>query len=166
MNNIFGLLLILLFGGAGLVSIFIIISLLFPAWIEKNRGSLENSMGRALLLGLVNFIFAGILVGLLALVTRLGGVFAAVAVFLIGLIMLVVLILTLLGLVAASSLLGSRLGAVNSPLASHVRGGILLILACLTPYLGWFIFTPLVAWTAFGASIQNIFRRPAAPVPA
>ena len=164
MNNILGLLVILLFGGAGLISIFAIINLLLPAPVEQTRAALENSLGRSLLLGLINSVFAVALSALLTLPTHSGGVVAGIFAFLIGLVALAVIVFTLLGLVAATSLLGSRIGEAKSPVTSHIRGGVLLLLACLTPYLGWFVFTPLVLWTALGAAIQAMFRRKNATV--
>lgn len=159
MNNILGLLLVILFGGAGLISIFAILNLLMPAPVERTRLTLETGLGRSLLLGLVNFLFAGVFAGLLSLPARVGGIVAGIFVFLIGLVALTVAALTLFGLVAITALLGSRLGETKSPVATHIRGGILLLLACLTPYLGWFVFTPLALWAAFGAAIQTIFRK-------
>ncbi len=159
MNNIVGLLLVILFGGAGLISILAIINLLIPAPVERTRAILETSLGRSLLLGLVNFLFAGVVGIVLALPARVGGIVAGIFVFLIGLVALAVVAFTLFGLVAVTSLLGSRIGETKSPITTHVRGGILLLLACLTPYLGWFVFTPLVLWTALGAAIQTIFRK-------
>ncbi len=165
MNNILGLLLVVLFGGAGLISIFAIVNLLLPVPVERTRTALETNMGRSLLLGIVNSIFAGLLFALCVwLVGRIGGYVAGIFAFLAGLIGLVVILLTLLGLVAATSLLGNRIGETKSPVTTHLRGGVMLLLACLTPYLGWFIFTPLVLWTTFGATIQAMFRRKSAVV--
>ena len=163
MNNIFGLLLVILFGGAGLISIFAIVNLLLPISVERTRTSLETNMGRSLLLGIVNSLFAGALFALCFwLAQRMGGLVAGVFIFLGGLIGLAVTLSTLLGLVAATSLLGTRIGETKSPVTTHLRGGVMLLLACLTPYFGWFVFTPLVVWTAFGASIQALFRRKSA----
>lgn len=159
MNNILGLLLLILFGGAGLISIFTIINLLLPVPIEKTRTTLETSLGRSLLLGFVNFLFAGVVGVLFALPARAGGILAGIFVFLIGLLALAVTVLTLLGLSSAISMLGSRIGETKLPVTTYIRGGVLLLLACLTPYLGWFIFTPVVIWTSFGAAIQTLFRR-------
>jgi hypothetical protein len=165
MNNILGLLLLILFGGAGLISIFIIINLLLPAPVKRTRAALENSLGRSLLLGLVNSILAVALSALLSLPTHTGGVVAGIFVFLIGLVALAVLALTLLGLVAVTALLGSRLAPTKSAVASHLLGGVLLLLACLTPYLGWFVFTPLVVWSGLGAAILTLARVRAKPQP-
>ncbi len=116
-------------------------------------------MGRSLLLGLVNSLFAGIVIVLLTLPTHAGGVIAGIFSFLIGLLLIFVAVPTLFDLVAITSLLGSRIGEAKSPVTTHLHGGVLLLLACLTPYLGWFVFTPLVLWTAFGAAIQTILRK-------
>jgi len=159
MNNIVGLLLVILFGGAGLISTFAIISLLMPAQLERAHFVLETGMGRSLLLGLVNFLFAGVVSVVLALPARAGGIVAGIFIFLIALIALAVAAMTLFGLAAVTSLLGGRLGETGSLVTTYIRGGVLLLLACLTPYLGWFVFTPLVFWTALGATIQTIFRR-------
>lgn len=159
MNNVIWLLLFFLFGGAGLISIFVILNLLLPGLIGPTRAALEASLGRSLLLGFVNFLFAGVLVALMTLPIRMGGVVAGIFVFLAGVVALAVISLVLLGLVAATSLLGSRMGGAGSPVTTYLRGGGLLVLACLTPYFGWFVFTPLVVWTALGAGIQSVFRR-------
>ena len=164
MNNIVGLLLIILFGGAGLISILTIINLLMPIPVERTRTILEINMGRSLLLGLVNFSFAAVVGIVLALPARIGGIMAGIFVFLIGILALAVAALTLFGLVSLTSLLGNRIGEAKSPVTTHIRGSVLLVLACLTPYLGWFIFTPLVLWTAFGATIQTLFRKKEKPL--
>jgi hypothetical protein len=49
---------------------------------------------------------------------------------------------------------------------SDLRGGLLLVLACLTPYIGWFVFTPFVLSLGLGASILALFQRKAlSPMP-
>ncbi len=160
MNDILGLLLVVLFGGAGLISVFTIVNLLLPVPVERIRALLETSLVRSLLLGLVNSLVAGALFVLFIwLAQQVGGAAAGFFIFLAGLIGLAVILLLLLGLVAVTTLLGSRLGQAGSPLAAQLRGGGMLVLACLTPYFGWFVFTPLVAWTALGASVQALVRR-------
>ena len=171
MDNIPLLLLLVLFGGAGLIAIFTIINLLLPVPVERARDALENSLVRSLLLGLVNFLFAGLVIALLSLPAQTGGVVGGIFIFLVGLVVLVVSALLILGLVALISLLANRMEGTRSPIASRFSSGILLILACLTPYFGWFVITPLIMWTALGASIQMIFRkrvaasRPDSPTP-
>lgn len=76
MNNIVDFLLIILFGCAGLTAIFAILNLLLLAPVERIRVVLETSMGRSLSLGLVNSLFAGIVIVPLTLPTHAGGVIA------------------------------------------------------------------------------------------
>ncbi len=160
MNDILGLLLVLLFGGAGLISVFTIVDLLLPLPVERIRLSLETNLVRSLLLGMVNSLLAGALFVLcIWLAQQVGGVVAGLFVFLAGLIGLALTLLLLLGLVAITTLLGNRIGQAGSPLTAHLRGGGMLVLACLTPYFGWFVFTPLVVWTALGAAVQVLVRR-------
>jgi len=159
MNNIFGLLLLILFGGAGLISIFVIVNLLLPVPVARTRAALETSLGRSLLLGLVNDLFAFVLVaGLLWLAQQVGGgVVAGILGLLALLVLLIVGLLSLLGLAALSNVLGMRIG--QSGINSVTRGSVLLLLSGLTPYLGWFIVTPLIVWTALGAAIQAVVQK-------
>ena len=76
------------------------------------------------------------------------------------------IILTFLGLVAFANLLGSRIGDdSSSPFKINLRGGVLLVLAGIAPYVGWLIFTPLVVWTGLGAAIQAFLPRRKVSVP-
>jgi hypothetical protein len=63
------------------------------------------------------------------------------------------------GLAALAGLTGERWNTSSSPLGQDLRGGLLLVLACLTPYVGWFIFTPALFCTAIGAGLLTFFRR-------
>ncbi len=158
MENVFGLLLLIVIGGAGLISVFIIVNLLLPVPVARTRAALETSLGRSLLLGLVNDLFAFVLVaGIIWLAQQAGGgIVAGILGLLALLILLAVGLFTVLGLAALSNVLGIRIG--QNGINSVTRGSILLLLAGLTPYLGWFIVTPLTLLTALGAAIQAIFR--------
>jgi hypothetical protein len=161
MDNIVGLLLLIILGGAGLIAMFVTINLLLPAEVERTRAALEASLGRALVLGLVNSVFAALAAALFAwLAQRTGGGAAGGLLGLVALLIVVLaVVLALLGLAGVSSLLGARLVSGKTEFGAHLQGGALLLLACLTPYLGWFIFAPLVLWTGLGAAIQAVFRR-------
>jgi hypothetical protein len=165
--EILGLIVLLLASGITLIAFFAAISLLFPAPVQAIGKSLETSLGRSLLLGVVNFLF---FFALAVLIFRLSeGLVAfgkAVMIFFALLILAVLAIFILGGLAALTRLLGGRLGNAKSPLSARLSGALLLILACLTPYVGWFLLTPLAVWISLGAAIQAIFRRktPVLPV--
>jgi len=159
MDNTLLLVLALLFGGAGMISIFAIVNLVLPAPVARTRAVIETNLFRSLLLGFVNSLFIGLIGFLMMLPARGGGLVAAICVGIIGLIGIFTAALVLVGMVAITSLLGDKIGETNSPVTTHLRGGGLLVLACLTPYFGWLVFTPLVIWVSLGASVQTIFRK-------
>ena len=65
-----------------------------------------------------------------------------------------------IGLVAALlTLLGARLGVEAPPFVTTTRGGGLLLLAMLAPYVGWFLFTPLAVWAGLGGAISALIRK-------
>ena len=158
--EILGLILLVTFCGVTLLASLEATLRLFPESVERARQHLESSLSRSLLLGLVNFIFVAVIVMLFVWLGEqlgevLGGIFSVLALLiLIGLTLLLIL-----GLSALSNLVGGRMGEAKSETAAQRSGGLLLILSGLAPYVGWFVFTPLILWTSFGASIQTILRR-------
>lgn len=61
-----------------------------------------------------------------------------------------------LGAAGMARLLGERirpLAKPNSDMMNLLRGAILYELACLVPFVGWFIFAPLVGMTVLGAAV-------------
>lgn len=149
------------------VALLAAINLLLPEQVQKVQQNLETSLGRSTLLGLVNFLFFGAIFMLCAwLADRLGNVLAGIFVFLAGLIGLGIIVLAMFGLAAFSNLLGNRIGGETvSPFKANLRGGLLLVLAGIAPYVGWLLFTPLVVWAGLGASIQAFLPRKNAPLP-
>ena len=158
--EILGLIVLVTFCGTTLLASLEATLRLFPDAVEQARQHLENSLSRSLLLGLVNFIFFAVVVMLFVwLGEQLGNVLGGVFGVLVLLILVALTLLLILGLCALSNLVGGRMGEAKSPLVAHRYGGLLLILSGLAPFVGWFIFTPLILWTSLGASIQTIFRR-------
>ncbi len=165
MENALGLVLLVLFSGAGLISILAAANLLFPLPVQRTHEALEASFGRAFLLGLVNGLFI-LAVGalLLKLGEGAGKVIGAILILLLLCLLLGLVALTILGLSAFTRLIGERMSAGKSVFGNHLLGGALIVLAGLTPYLGWFIFTPLILFAGLGAAIQALIRRKPAPV--
>ncbi len=168
------LILIILFGGAAMLALLASVHLLLPRPVENTRAILEGRIGRVFLLGLVNLIFFGAIIIVLVWLANLirnnwsgpAGILAGI----LGLIALVILlalgVFALNGLAGLAVLMGARIGPAKSPIRSDLRGGLLLVLACLTPYIGWFVFTPFVLSLGLGASILALFQRKAlSPMP-
>ena len=159
--EILGMLLLIFLGGISIIALLATVNLLIPVFIEKTCLNLESSPGRSLLLGLVNFIFFMALAGLFGwLAQATGPVLNSIFTLLVGLIALGLTLFTLLGLTAFAKLLGERMGGGETPFIANLRGGILFLLAGLSPYVGWFLFTPLIIWAGFGAALYAFIRRP------
>ena len=95
--EILGIILIVPLGGITIIALFVALILLFPAPIEKTRQNIEISLGRSLLLGLVNFIFFALVAALLISVAENGGdLLGALFYLLAGIILLGLIIFTLL----------------------------------------------------------------------
>ncbi len=172
-----GLILLILFGGVTLIALLVTISLLLPISVENARKKIETNLFRSFLVGLVNLAFALALMILLGYIISLfqettdnmttidlskiigPGIFLVLG----TLVALTVILFALRGLSALTSLLGERIGKAKNPFQSDLRGGLLLVLACLTPYIGWYIFTPFVLCLGLGASVLALFQRKTTP---
>jgi hypothetical protein len=161
MDQLFNLILLVAAGIVTVVALLAAINLLLPRPVQKVQQNLERSLGRSTLLGLVNFLFFGAIFTLAIWLSEQSGNFVAgIFVFLAGLIGIGIIVMAVFGLVAFANLLGERIGdKSNSPFKANLRGGLLLILAGIAPYIGWFLFTPLVVWAGLGAAITAFVRR-------
>ena len=160
MDRIVDITLVALISGIALIALLGAVAVLFPRPVEKTRDILTASFGKSFLLGLVNFLFFGALVALLARFgQRANGVLAAVLILLALILAIALTVFSLLGLSALTSLAGERIGEGTTSFRRHLRGSLLIVLAGLTPYIGWFAFTPLALITSLGAGIQAWFRK-------
>lgn len=153
--------LLILFSGVTLLALLGALHLLLPIPIEKAHQKLENALGLSFLLGLVNLIFFIVIIALCIYLGKLtgGGSVASIPVFFAALILAVLAVFTLVGLVAMAKMLGERMGKNQSPLWCDLSGGLILIMAGLAPYIGWFVFTPAVVCASLGSAILAFFQR-------
>jgi len=151
------------FAGITLTALLGTIGLFLPKPVERARQKLEANPLKSFLVGLTNLIFwLAILVIWFVWTQNKGG--PDIMIYLIGTAMAILLLVGLVipgipGLVALAGLTGARWNASASPLGQDLWGGLLLVLACLTPYVGWFIFTPALLSTAIGAGLLTFFQR-------
>jgi hypothetical protein len=141
--------------GICLLSLIVVVAALWPGVTRQARHHLERSPGKALLVGLVNYLFLGA-IGLVLL--NLG----PLAVF--GLPLIGGLLLgTFLGLPAVARLTGERLHALRdrpaSPWAEIVAGSVALYLAAWMPVVGWFLLLPALCLWSFGAAALAVVSR-------
>ncbi len=146
-----------------LPAVFAAVMLLFPEAVAQARCNLENHPWCSLFLGLLTFAAVALLEVLLisaATIVALDMLEEPVFLSFLGVILILTLgIPLLIGLNAAVQLTGHRLGELSRPVLTYLRGGGLLLLACLVPVVGWLIFTPWLVWASIGAVIGLLKRR-------
>jgi hypothetical protein len=171
--EMFGLVLIILFSGITLTAMLVTVNLLVPVTVEAARKKIEAGLARSFLVGLVNLIFTLALLLLLGFIislfkqsnsngttNNLGQIFVPGIFMVLGvLVALTAFLFILRGLSALTSLLGARIGTAKSPFWSEVNGSLLLTIACLPPYIGWFVFTPFILCISLSGSVQTLFQK-------
>ena len=157
----------ILFGGATLIALLGTVDLFLPKPVHRARQKLETSPVRSFLVGLINLLFWFVILVFWFVWTQYKGGPEAMG-FVIGTALAILLLIGVIvpgvpGLAALAQLTGFRFNGSASPLGQDLRGGFLLVLACLTPYIGWFIFTPTLLSTAIGAGLLTFFQRTPKP---
>jgi hypothetical protein len=166
MTDIFRNLLIILFLIVSLAAYFVTLAALFPSRVGKVQQAINRMPGRSLGMGIVNFLFFGVI--LLVLLTITDGnanrahpvVRAILLVPTIGLAALLTTALSF-GLTGMVGVLGEKAFPSAESLKRTIWGSVFLSLACALPFVGWFLLFPYVALTGFGAVILSFFQREA-----
>lgn len=154
MNEFFSIVNVLLLVVAGILVLsayFLVLRSFFAASVGRWQQILDSSPWRALLIGLVNLIFFAVI----ALVSFAAGDRTGIpALALPGVIIAAGLAVALsLGLTAVVEMTAGRLFPTLEGIRRIAAGTALLTLACLTPFLGWFLLLPFVALIGLGAVI-------------
>lgn len=139
--------------GITVTAFLMILQMLFSSFVEEIKSVTMASHGRSLVIGFVNtFFLAVITVGLWSISENTGiGILAVIALlifvfFTIGLAM---------GLTAIACMLGERLRPDKVAWQQTLSGGVVMILASVTPYVGWFLLLPYLGLRGFGAFIMT-----------
>jgi hypothetical protein len=112
------------------------------------------------LIGLVNAVFFILLAALMFNYARsLSGLPAGLVAMIALAIFAALGTLESIGLSGFSYWLEGQIANSERTLASSLRTTLLLVLACMAPFVGWFLLTPFVIATALGAAIQTVLRR-------
>ncbi len=137
-------------------AVFVLLIGFFPRFAAQGTAVIERSPSRALGVGLVNLFFLGtIILTLLALGQNVSQLF-----FIPALILLFALAAgILLGLIGLVLLLGQRLWPDKQPVTRHAYAAVLLLLAALCPFVGWFVLTPILLLVALGSCVMLLVGR-------
>jgi len=164
MNDILRLLLIIILLTISLAAYFLIIGALFTTRVEKTQRVIYQMPGRAFGVGLVNFLFFGVLLLVLFTITdgNANRVNSVVRIILLIPTFALTAILTAilsLGIAGMLQILGERIFPDLSGLRRSVSSTVISAFACALPVVGWFLLLPYIALTGFGAVILGFFQR-------
>ena len=173
--------LFLVFCGITSIALLIVLNLLLPAKVERITEKLEGHYVRSFVIGLVTLGFSLAILLLFAYIinlpffkTEIAGEnmqyinlgqmpLPGILTFLLILLALGLTSLSAIGLAALAKSLGQRVGRANLSFNPNLSGATLIVLSALAPFLGWFIFAPVAIFTAFGSTVQAIFKHKATP---
>lgn len=160
LNEVISLLLIILVGGGALAALLVVLALLQPGVTSQCKIAIEKDTRRSFWLGLVNLIFflalAAFMMG--ASATLVPWLQAAMAVFAVAIIATLVMV-AMLGLGGMVLLLMERTGKAPTPLIGLIRSAGLLVAGAVTPFVGWWLFAPVMIILGLGSGILVLFRR-------
>lgn len=153
----------ILFGSINLIALLGSFGMFLPKPVERARQKLEAAPVRSFLVGMINVLFWFVILAFWFVWTQYNGG-PDIMIYVIGSALGILLVIGLIipgipGLVALARLTGARWNGSASPLGQELRGGLILVLACLTPYIGWFILTPALLSTAIGAGLLTFFQK-------
>ena len=147
--------------GLALPAFWVVAAALTPRWMAQAQQRCTQTPLKSLFLGLVAAPL--LLTPGFALGSQGAGGARLLGVMWVG----CVLGLALVGAGGLAGRIGSTLRrptAPSAPWQDLVRGGVALELACLVPFVGWFVLTPAVLTSGLGAGLLALFRR--LPLPA
>jgi hypothetical protein len=139
-----------------LVAFFLVLGLLFQSLVRRTRDAGNEMPGRSFVIGFVNTLFVSILaLGFNALGDGTGLEFLKLPALLL---VVVFAIFLAFGLTGMAWIIGERLVSDRDRPAQLLFGGIAMALACLTPYIGWFLLTPYLCFRGLGGVLLGITR--------
>jgi len=163
MNDIAGVFFATVLLTIGLAAYFLVVGALFAGRVARAQRLIDQTQGRSLWIGLVNFLFfAVIAVGLFSLSEKAGVVLRTVLLVPALLITAALAAGLSFGLTGMANLLGERIFPAQAEGAAWKKiswGTILLAFACAVPFAGWFLLLPYIGLTGFGAVILSFLKR-------
>ena len=164
MTEIFRFFIVILLLTVSLSAYFLVINALFPNRVTRVQRALNQMPGRSFGVGLVNFVFFGVILIVLFTITdgnanRVNSVVRII--LLIPTLTLTALLTAILslGITGMVHVLGERIFPELSGLRQRISGTVISSFACALPFVGWFLLLPYLALTGFGAAILGFFQR-------
>ncbi len=154
MNEIIGITFITLISGITLIALLMLHVFLIPGRVERARQAIEHAPGRAFLIGLVNALFFGVLAAIFANGGDVGGLIALIILLALG-------SFALIGLSGIVLTLRERIypELTGNGLKEGMKTAVFIIIASLTPFIGWFVLAPILLIIGLGGTITTLIRR-------
>ena len=140
------------FVGLTLVALFVAMGALFPRQIADVKSKSSDMPGRSFLVGLINVVFLSVIVAALSG----GGDFPQFVALLLFAILAIGLVF---GLAGMAPLIGERLLPDSSEVRQAGWGAATMVVASLTPFIGWFLLFPYLSFRGLGAFLLGLFAR-------
>lgn len=157
MNELTLLITAVVLSAASLTVFFPVLAVFFPSRIGMIQRQIDARPGRSLATGLLNLLFAGLLLLVISgWADASGDGFLRI---LSVLLLAALLWIAALGLAAVTRLAGQRLFPERSGFARHALGSLCLGLACAFPLVGWFLLLPYLLLIGFGAWVLSLFSK-------
>ena len=160
MTDILRLLLIIILLTISLAAYFLVIGTLFTTRVNKTQRVINQIPGRAFGVGLVNFLFFGVIaVALFAVAENVGGFIKGVLIIPALLITGLLIGLLSVGLTGMVNIFSERFFPDVGGWKKGFWGAAILCFACALPFAGWFLLFPYIGFVGFGAVILGFFQR-------
>jgi hypothetical protein len=160
MTDILRLFFIVILLTIGLAAYFLVIGALFASRVNRAQRVIDQMPGRAIGVGLVNFLFFGVIAMILfSVAENANGAIKVILTLPALLITTLLIILLSFGLAGMVNVVGERILPEHSSLKRSVWGSVLLTFACALPFVGWFMLFPYAGLLGFGAVILGFFQR-------
>ncbi|HMU92077.1 MAG TPA: hypothetical protein PKE43_03675 [Anaerolineales bacterium] len=160
MNEFLQIMVVILLFTIPLAAYFLVLAALFPNRTAKTQRVLTTMPGRSFGVGLVNFLFFGLIALVLFSVAENAGSVVKTILMIPALVILAALTLALsFGLTGMVNQLGERIFPEHLAWKRTALGTVILGLACLLPAIGWFLLFPYVGFVGIGAFILGLFQR-------
>ncbi len=143
-----------------LAAYFLVLAALFPNRAAKTQRVLTTMPGRSFGVGLINFLFFGLIALVLFSIAENAGSVVKTILMIPALVILAALAIALsFGLAGMVNQLGERIFPDHLVWKRTAWGTVVLSLACLLPAIGWFLLFPYAGAVGIGAFILGLFQR-------
>ncbi len=160
MSDILRIFFIIILLTVALAAYFLVIGALFANRVAKTQSAVNQAPGRSFGIGMVNFLFFGLIVVVLFSVAENANSFVKGILAIPALSILACLTLLLsVGLTGTVNVLGERIFPDMGAWKRNLWSAVILCFACALPFVGWFLLFPYVGFVGIGAAILGFFQK-------